>query len=210
VPLCAACIDGQVEPAEQSDYPSIVRWARLPWLLGLLASIVLGSAAGASFAPSGSSFLLYGSVGAILAELLYTVVVFSRMHHAGLAAWRRELRAKLRLPDAPALSFVLYVAREPRFWTWRATLPFDGAFLAETPAGFLLYGERTRRVLRFEHATRISTERIHMTPWRTAVRVDLADGPRFLAFLEKETFRENRALALACAERARQRPPKAP
>jgi hypothetical protein len=44
-----------------------------------------------------------------------------------------------------------------------------------------------------------------MNPPRTSLQLDLPEGPRYFSFLDEKTFRANKALAVACAERVKAR-----
>ncbi|MEZ0227388.1 MAG: hypothetical protein ACAI25_02105 [Planctomycetota bacterium] len=200
--LCSPCLDAGVEPAGRVVFPNAVVKARLKYLAVLLPLMGLAFAAPFAVLDAPANFFV-GLFALVTVELVFIALTFSRIHHAGHDTWKREVRAKLSLPAELVLPFVLYVPKRPRFWS--LAIFFDAAFLAETEDGFVLIGEKTRTVLRLAAASRVSTERIVMNPPRTCMKIDLADGPRYVAFIEKGTFKENRRLAEECAERAEAR-----
>jgi hypothetical protein len=169
----------------------------------MLVAMAAAAAVGYTLAPARGLAVPYAAVGCVGVETLYIIVFISKIAHAGHAAWREELREKLKLPDLPELAFAIYFRETPRIWNLR--IPFDAVFLVETDAGFVILGESTRVLIPIESITRVEAKRIFFNPPRTALQVDTAGRRRHLAFIEKKTFRENRALARACAERVRAR-----
>ncbi|HZV00820.1 MAG TPA: hypothetical protein VFF73_29155 [Planctomycetota bacterium] len=197
--LCVKCADAGIEPTARIVFPAVIVKARLKAMLAMFLLMGLAFAAGPVLVGGGFGF----AVGALLmlaAELGYIVIFFSRIMHAGHAAWREDLRVKLALPAEGPFSFVLYFPRRPRIWN--LTVPFDAAFVAEGEGGLVFLGERVRMVIPYASLARVGTRRVVFNPPRTTVELELREKtPRYFAFIEKNTFRANRDLAVACAER---------
>ncbi len=197
--FCTSCLDAGLEPKERFVFPKVIVKARLKWGLALLVAMGIAFVFPFFVLEAPWNFLI-GTASLLVVELLFVVATYSRIQHAGLDLWKRDVQTKLAIPEELALPFVLYIPRKPRLWD--LSVAFDACLLAETDTGFVLIGEKTRVVLRFGAATGISTYWLFMNPPRTSVRVDMPDGPRFISFVEKNTFRDNRALAVACSRRA--------
>jgi hypothetical protein len=81
--------------------PKTVVKARLPWILGMFSALALG----ALLRPLGGLGLM------IAAEVGFFALFFSRIQHVGWDKLKRDLRAKLALPETLPVSLVCYVTR---------------------------------------------------------------------------------------------------
>ena len=178
--------------------PKKVIKARFKLIFIMFGLMAVTFAAGALFVSP-----LVGLGLMVLVELGFFVVFFSRIQHVGWDKLKADLRAKLSLPGTLPVSLVCYVTRTPRIWN--LTLPFEAALLVESEAGFAVLGENTRVLIPIGKILSARTRRIVMNPPRTSLQLDLPEGPRYLSFLDEKTFRANKALAVACAERVRAR-----
>jgi len=155
-----------------------------------------------------------GLLGAFLFQVLWTIILYSRLQHAGVDEWRSHLIKALNL-EGPAQcadtrpSLVLWCGRRPRLRD--VTLPMQVGILFELPQGLVFCGAQgTRAVIPFSGVTAVGTERLRLLPPRMAVRLEVntAEGlpsvkgqgaPKqiWFAFMDEKSFKANGEKAIA-------------
>ncbi len=130
----------------------------------------------------------------VLGFALSFFFVIRRIHHVGVAAWKRDLVAVLRLADVPDLRFGI---------AGRKSTQFMPALLAETEAGFVLLGVAEDSVYRLDELASVSVSGVLIGLPRSALRLERKDGSFiFFTFLEAPRYAQNRRLAEEHAARA--------
>jgi hypothetical protein len=205
--------------------PRVMRRRLMVILPGTVIGLVLGCIAGLLvlalllFTDSASSrtgvvqmFVIlagvFGCLGSILFTLLWEIIFFSRLQHAGNTEWKAHiiqtlnLESKVQRTQATA-HLVTCCWQRPRLLDF--TLPMQIGILLETAQGFVFYGTQgTRAILPFTSIAAVGVERLMIFPPRTAIRLDLntTEGlpfikgqviPKqvFFAFMDEDSFKAN-------------------
>lgn len=232
--VCKDCVQGHPQPGNTMGIvpPASVLGRRLLILLpGLVIGFVVGCVASVlafvfldylitTMASSNltamqvPAALLIGLLVFVFLTLLWELIFFSRLQHAGVGEWKSHLIKTLhlekiiqRIQATPHLAVCCW---QRPYWT-AFTLPMQIGILLETTQGFIFCSAQgTRAVIPFTGIATAGTERLKIFPPRTAVRFDLnpTDGlptlkgqvePRqvFFAFMDEKSFQANSEKARA-------------
>jgi len=210
VPVCKHCLQGHPQPGNRAAIfpPRSVLLRRLALMLpGMVIGFVVGAIVSRlAFMPL--PLVASGLLGVFLFQVLWAIILYSRIQHAGVDEWRSRLIKALKL-EGPAQradtrpSLVLWCWRRPR---WRdVTLPMQVGILFELPQGLVFCSAQgTRAVVPFSGVTAVGTERLRLLAPRMAVRLEVntAEGlpsikgqgaPKqiLFAFMDEKSFKAN-------------------
>jgi len=236
MPVCKYCLQGHPQPGNRVAIiaPRSIVLCRLALILpGMVIGLVVGAVVSwLAFVPlSPASMTLLpasmamnvlllvakkyihilvasGLLGALLFTVLWTIILYSRIQHAGVDEWRSQLIKALNL-EGPAQcadtrpSLVLCCWRRARLRD--LTLPMQVGILFELPQGLAFCSAQgTRAVIPFSGVTAVRTERLKLLPPRMAVRLEVntAEGlpsikgqgaPKqiLFAFMDEKSFKAN-------------------
>ncbi len=227
--VCKNCLQGHLQLGKSVGIlpPPSVLWRRLlvilpgiaiGLVLGCITSLfvfaLLGYVAPKTTAMQVPFVLISGILVFISFTLLWELIFFSRLQHAGNTEWKSHLVKTLNLENvvqrAQATSHLVICCWQKPSWT-DLTLPMQIGILLETTQGFIFCGAPdTRAILSLTGIAAVGTERLKIFPPRTALRLDLnmTDGlpvirghiiPKqvLFAFMDEKSFKANSEKAKA-------------
>ncbi|HEX2995871.1 MAG TPA: hypothetical protein VHP14_13680 [Anaerolineales bacterium] len=236
MPVCKDCMQGHSQLGNTMGIvpPRSVLWRRL---LVILPGMAIGLVAGCVtavlvlvlinyLAPRMTSMqilfmLISGLLVFVFFTLLWEIIFFSQLQHAGNAEWKSHLMKMLNLEKivqrAQVTSHLVICSWQKPGWT-DFTLPIEAGILLEIAQGFIYCGAKgTRAVIPLTGITAVGTERLKMFPPMTAIRFDLSVPaglpttkgqltPRqvFFAFRDEKSFKTNSEKARTKQQRIQQ------
>jgi hypothetical protein len=228
MPVCKQCMQGHPQAGNSIAIfpPPRVLGRRLMVILpGMVIGLVVGCIASLLilalliFTDTAQSrtavvqmFVILAGVcaclGSILFTLLWEIIFFSRLQHAGNTEWKSHIIKKLNLESTVQRTqatphLVVCCWQRPRLLD--VALPMQIGILLETVQGFIFYGTQgMRAILPFTGIATVGIEQLKMFPPRTAIRFDLntTEGlpiikgqeiPKqvFFAFMDEDSFKAN-------------------
>lgn len=236
MPVCKDCMQGHSQLGNTMGIvpPRSVLWRRL---LVILPGMAIGLAAGCVaalfvlvlinyLAPRMTAMqipfmLVSGLLVFVFFTLLWEIIFFSQLQHAGNAEWKSHLVKTLNLEKivqrTQMTPHLVICSWQKPGWT-DFTLPIEAGILLEMAQGFIYCGAKgTRAVIPLTGITAVGTERLMMFPPMTAIRFDLSVPaglpmikgqltPRqvFFAFRDEKSFKANSEKARAKQQRVQQ------
>jgi hypothetical protein len=208
--LCHKCLDPGGAPTGKIALapPAAGMKKRIPIVLAFLLILglagAIGAASGYAVGRQPHVFAIVAVLGVEFASLPFFASI---VQHTGLAEWREHVRGKVGFPDATGFSFGFYAPR--KIGLTSLTMKCDPVLMAEREDGFVFMGEQVRTMVPASSIVKATVEWVWFGMPRATLRLHLSNGTSaFFSYLDRRTFRGNRALAKECAARinARSRP----